>query len=81
MSEVYYSQQDEFTLVFKGQDIRGWTVFGADGHVLSTVRDLIFNTQTERVDFLELEDGSKIRASDVEILEDRVRLKPIAPVV
>lgn len=81
MSEVYYSQQDAFTVAYPGQDVRGWQIFAANGQPLGVVKDMIFNTQTEKVDFLELNDGSQVRAKDVEILEDRVRLRPVTPII
>lgn len=75
MSEAYYSEQSDFTVVYADQDIRSWPVYSAEGHVLGKVDDLIFNTETERVDFIELDNGSKARIEDLEILDDRVRLR------
>jgi len=75
MSEVYYSEQSDFGVVYAEQDIRSWPVYSAEGELLGEIRDLIFNTDTERVDFIELKDGAKARIEDVEILLDRVRLR------
>lgn len=75
MSEEYYSEQDDFAVVHPEQDIRNWPVYDAEGRVLGNVNDLIFNTEAERVDFIELDNGSKVRVEDIEILDDRVRLR------
>lgn len=81
MSEEYYSQQDEFAVVSARQDVRNWPIFGADGLPLGHVKDMIFSTQNERVDFLEIDNGNKVRIEDVEILEDRVRVIPNRSVI
>lgn len=81
MSEAYYSQQEEFTVVHNRQDVRNWPIFGANGLPLGHIKDMIFNTESERVDFLEIDNGSKVQIEDVEILEDRVRLIPNRSVI
>lgn len=81
MSEIYYSEQDSFSVVHPEQDLRDLPVVNAAGQPLGRVRDLIFNTVTERVDFLELYDGSRILASDVDVQGQRVVVKPLGHVI
>lgn len=76
MSQEYYSQQDTFAVVHPQQDVRQWHVFGADGLPIGQVHDMLFNTETERVEAIELTDGNRIPVEEIEILEDRVRLAP-----
>ena len=81
MSEAYYSQQEEYAVVHARQDVRNWPIFGADGLPLGHIKDMIFSTENERVDFLEIDNGSKVRIEDVEILADRVRIIPNRSVI
>jgi len=66
-TNVPYSELKDYELVNKGQDIRGWPVKDGAGSSLGTVKDMLVDTQQERVTTLVLDNGKSVSAKDVSL--------------
>lgn len=78
MATERLSEQSEYELVNKEQDVRGWRVLDADGAVLGVVTELLIDTDAEHVNLLRLDTGRDVAARDVTIGDREVRLVPPA---
>lgn len=78
MATERLSEQSEYELVNKEQDVRGWRVLDADGAVLGVVTELLIDTDAEHVSLLRLDTGRDVAARDVTIGDREVRLVPPA---
>lgn len=67
MPLIALSNTDDWELSNTQQDIRGSEVLGPDGTPVGTVRDMILDTEAERVTMIVLDNGTEIPASEIEI--------------
>lgn len=79
MARAPLSQQSDYELVNKDQDLRGWQVFDENGATLGVVTDLIIDTDAERVELLLLSTGREISINDVTLGDHLVLLAPQRP--
>jgi uncharacterized protein (TIGR02271 family) len=77
MAIVAYSKQNEFDLVHTGQDCRGWTVTDQAGNNLGKVTELLLNTDTEMVDSIIVENGTRIPARDIALQNNSVVVRGV----
>ncbi|MFO0576050.1 MAG: PRC and DUF2382 domain-containing protein [Polyangia bacterium] len=76
MARAPLSQQSDYELVNKDQDLRGWQVLDENGATLGGVADLIVDTEAERVELLLLSTGREISIHDVTLGDHLVLLAP-----
>ena len=76
MARAPLSQQSDYELVNKDQDLRGWQVLDENGATLGVVTDLIVDTDAERVELLLLSTGREISIHDVTLGDHLVLLAP-----
>lgn len=76
MARAPLSQQSDYELVNKDQDLRGWQVLDENGATLGVVTDLIIDTDAERVELLLLSTGREISINDVTLGDHLVLLAP-----
>jgi uncharacterized protein (TIGR02271 family) len=74
MAMVELSRSDEWELEHDSQDVRGWEVVDGSGQRLGTVRELIIDTDKERVASLVLDSGEQVAAREVTLGDHVVRL-------
>lgn len=74
MTRELLSQLSDWQLVHDSQDIRGQTLYDADGRPLGKIDNLIVNTDTEYVDAIVV-DGREIPANALEIGDNTVYLR------
>ena len=79
MSKVELSRSDEWELVHDSQDIRGWPVVDGSGKTVGTVKELIVDTDEERVTSLVLDTGATIPAREVHLGENVVSVGATPP--
>lgn len=72
MALVPLSEQDDYDLVNSEQDCRGWLVHDGSGTAIGRVREMIVDTEHERVSHLILEDGAEIPARQVSLTNNTV---------
>jgi stress response protein YsnF len=75
------TELSDYELVNPKQDVRGWEVRGAqDNRIVGTVRDLVVDTDRERVASVLLEDGRQIPTGQIAIRDHYVEVsgEPIA---
>src|SRR4028119_811559 len=77
MAIVAYSKQNEFDLVHTGQDCRGWAVTDQAGNNLGKVTELLLNTDTEMVDSIIVENGTRIPARDIALQNNSVVVRGV----
>jgi len=65
MANVELSRSEEWELENDSQDVRGWDVVDGSGQRLGTVRELIIDTERERVSSLVLDSGQQVSAREV----------------
>lgn len=75
MAHVLLSETDDWTLVNDDQDIRGRDLLDAAGLRIGQIRDMVVNTETEHVDEVILEDGTRHPAADLDIEGEAVYLR------
>jgi len=86
MARTPLSQRDDYELINKEQDIRGWKVQDHSGQVLGRVADVIIDTDKERVTAVVLDNNTEYPVGDIEISDGRILLgaqtaPPDVPVV
>lgn len=59
------AELEDFQLVDVDQDCRGWSVHDADGRDIGTVRELLVDTERQRVTVLLLDSGLQLPAAAV----------------
>jgi uncharacterized protein (TIGR02271 family) len=74
MATVELSRSDEWELENESQDVRGWDVVDGNGQRVGTVRELIIDTDQERVTTLVLDSGQQVSARAVRLDDHVVRL-------
>ena len=67
MSRIELSRAPEWELVHDSQDVRGWPVVDAVGQTVGKVKDLIIDTESERVSSLLLDTGAQVAAREVSL--------------
>ena len=67
MAQHTLSEAQDWRLVHPQQDIRGWKVKSGNNKLLGEIKDLIFNSDTQRVETVVLDDGEKYPARDIRI--------------
>lgn len=75
MTRERLTRSNDWQLTNKEQDIRGWNVVDAGGNRIGVIDDLIFDTQSERVESIRLDDGSEYPADEIRIGEDVVYIE------
>lgn len=75
MARMPLSDNSDWELVHSDQDIRGWAVQDHAGNRIGKVRELIANTETERIDTVVLDDGREFSASEIELGDDVVYVR------
>ena len=78
MALVPYTNQSEYDLVNSGQDCRGWTVTDGSGTPLGKVKEMIVDTDAERVSHLVLDNGTEIPAKQVSLQNNKVVVRGYA---
>lgn len=66
------SELDDYKLSDSDQDCRGWDVVNASGTQIGKVREMLVDTERERVTALELDSGAQIPASEISLSDGRV---------
>jgi sporulation protein YlmC with PRC-barrel domain len=66
------SELDDYQLTHSEQDCRGWDVVNASGTQIGTVREMLVDTESERVTALELDSGAQIPVNDISLRDGRV---------
>lgn len=79
MARIPLSNTDDWQLKFDDQDVRGYDALDADGNRVGAVRDMIVDTDEERVDAVVLDDGAEYPARDLSIGDGVVYLTSITP--
>jgi len=74
MARTPLSKLDDYELVNKDQDIRGWEVQDYTGRVLGSVDDLIVDTDKESITAIVLDDQAEYSIRDIEIRDNRILL-------
>jgi uncharacterized protein (TIGR02271 family) len=72
MAKTPLSKSDEYELVDKDRDIRGWKVQDHAGNVLGKVEELIVDTERETVTHIILDNQVQYPIRDIELANDRV---------
>lgn len=72
MALVPLSQQDDYDLANSKQDCRGWLVHDGKGNAIGRVREMIVDTEQERISHLILEDRTEIPARQVSFVNNTV---------
>lgn len=75
MAKVELSRSSEWELENESQDVRGWDVLDGNGQRLGTVRDLIIDTEEERVSSIVLDSGIQVAAREVTLGDHVVRVE------
>jgi len=75
MAKTPLSKSDEYELVDKSRDIRGWKVQDHSGMVLGKVEELIVDTERETVTHIVLDNQVQYPIRDIELAHDRVVVK------
>lgn len=78
MALVPYTDQSEFDLVNTGQDCRGWKVTDGSGAPLGTVKEMIIDTDAQRVSHLVLDNGTEIPSKQVSLQNGSVIVRGYA---
>jgi uncharacterized protein (TIGR02271 family) len=66
------SELDDYQLTNSDQDCRGWDVVNASGTQIGTVREMLVDTEVERVAALELDSGAQILVNEISLRDGRV---------
>lgn len=66
------SELDDYQLANSDQDCRGWDVVNASGTRVGTVREMLVDTESERVTALELDSGAQIPVNVISLRDGRV---------
>jgi sporulation protein YlmC with PRC-barrel domain len=74
MALTPFAELDDFQLVDSDQDCRGWPVLDATGQQVGTVREMLVDTDGERVAALVLDSGAQVPAGAVSFNDGRVLL-------
>ncbi len=74
MSRHLLSNTSDWQLANSEQDLRGAALVGPDGTPVGTIRDMVLDTDAERVTTLVLEDGAEVPAADITIRDGVVYL-------
>lgn len=74
MAKTPLSKSDEYELVDKDRDIRGWKVQDHAGRVLGNVDELIVDTERELITHIVLDNQQEHSIRDIELVDDRVVL-------
>jgi uncharacterized protein (TIGR02271 family) len=74
MAKTPLSTSDEYELVDKDRDIRGWKVQDHAGNVLGKVTELIVDTERETVTHIVVDKETQYAIRDIEIADDRIVL-------
>lgn len=74
MAKTPLSKSDEYELVDKDRDIRGWQVQDHAGHQLGKVAELIVDTERETVTHIILENKVEYSIHDIEIADGHIVL-------
>ena len=78
MAKTPLSKSDEYELVDKKRDIRGWQVQDHTGRVLGKVDELIVDTERELVTHVVLDNKAQYSIRDIELVDDRIVLGAVA---
>jgi uncharacterized protein (TIGR02271 family) len=76
MAKTPLSKSDEYELIDKSRDIRGWKVQDHAGNVLGKVEELIVDTERETVTHIILDNQVQYPIRDIELADDRVLVVP-----
>lgn len=76
MALIPLAELEDFQLVDSDQDCRGWPVLDAAGRQVGSVREMLVDTDGERVAALVLDSGVQILAEAVSFNDGRVLLGP-----
>lgn len=74
MALIPLAELEDFQLVDSDQDCRGWPVLDAAGQQVGTVREMLVDTDGERVAALVLDSGAQVPAGAVSFNDGRVLL-------
>jgi sporulation protein YlmC with PRC-barrel domain len=72
MPRVRLSDTRDWELTDSDQDLRGRDLWDAHGHRLGEIRDMVVDTDTQRVDTIILDTGDEYRTQDLSIGDDAV---------
>jgi sporulation protein YlmC with PRC-barrel domain len=72
---VRLSQNNDWSLVNESQDIRNWKVYDAAGESVGHVSDMVINTNTEEVEEIILNDGTRYPTQDIRIGDGTVYIE------
>jgi|GEM_PF-1882116 len=72
MPRVRLSDTRDWELTDSDHDLRGRDLWDAHGHRLGEIRDMIVDTDSQRVDTVVLENGDEYRTQDLSIGDDAV---------
>ena len=75
MAHHTLSEAQDWRLVHPQQDIRGWKVKSDNNKLLGKIKDLIFDSDTNRVETVVLDDGEKYPARDIRIGDGEAYLR------
>jgi stress response protein YsnF/sporulation protein YlmC with PRC-barrel domain len=70
------SKMDDYELVDKDQDLRGWQVQDASGRILGRVAEMMVDTAKDRVTTLLLDNNAEYSIEDVELGDHTLLLGP-----
>lgn len=79
MALIPFAELDNFQLVDSDQDCRGWPVMDATGQQVGCVRELLVDTDGDRVAALVLDTGAQVSAGAVSFNDGRVLLGQSEP--
>lgn len=65
MAHLLFGDTDDWELVDRDHDLRGWEVRDSNGATVGRVGDMAVDTDRQVVDTIILEDGTRFRAEDV----------------
>ena len=75
MARTPLAELNDWKLADEHQDIRGWPLVDSAGERVATVRQLIVDTENERVVSIVLDNGAEVPTSDVAIGDQFIRLR------
>lgn len=74
MAKMPLTKSEEYELVNKDRDIRGWTVQDHLGNILGKVQELIVDTGKERITDVLLDNGMEYPIREIELADNHVLL-------
>jgi stress response protein YsnF len=78
MNKTALSDSEEYELVDKDRDIRGWSVQDHAGRVLGKVKELLVDTDREAVTHIVVDNGAEYPIWDIDLADRQILLKPSA---